>query len=256
MIGVSLLASATTASSSGLDPASRPTRTGVEVECLLNHLPLLVDLDGVHAGVAARVLVLSDSPLERFVDILKPIREDVVKPDKRRETDASALQIVDQLFEVDRPAGVLGRMDLDLSVPANRKVALSPSRDFVQLRCIRSSPGLAHIMGGRTRLIWIIHADDIDFLASLQGFARSRSLPPLPPPVEVDQNNLLEHLREIAYRLSRGAGRVKSIKPLPPINDDAFLVIERDNFEGAAAAAAPPCHGPPVTHMLQVSRLA
>jgi hypothetical protein len=63
---------------------------------------------GYTQGVAARVLVLSDRPLERFVEYPEADPRGCREPDKRRETDAAALQIVDQLLEVDRAAGVLG----------------------------------------------------------------------------------------------------------------------------------------------------
>ena len=84
MIGVSLSASATTASSSGLEPASRPNpiRTP-EFEDLLDDLPLLIDLDGIHAHVTARVLVLRDRRAECLVDVLDPVLKDVSKPDQR-----------------------------------------------------------------------------------------------------------------------------------------------------------------------------
>ena len=53
MIGVSLLAIADTASSSGLLPASRPKPYCAEVQHFLDHLALLVHLDRIDAAVLA-----------------------------------------------------------------------------------------------------------------------------------------------------------------------------------------------------------
>ena len=72
---------------------------------------------------------------------------------QRRQADAAELQVVDQLLEVDRAAGVLGRMNLDLSVLADREVALPPSGDFVQLGGIADGPAAPCRGAERTRLI-------------------------------------------------------------------------------------------------------
>ena len=85
------------------------------------------------------------------------MREDVAKPDQRRQADATALQIVDQLLQVDRPARVLGRMDLDLPVLADREVSVPPPGDLVQLGGIGNGPGLAHVVGGTSLGKRMIH---------------------------------------------------------------------------------------------------
>src|SRR5580704_6392101 len=73
-------------------------------------------------------------------------------------------QIVDQLLEVDRTAGVLGRMDLDLAVVADREVSLAPSGDLVQLGSVGGGPALAHAKRGTRPADGMIHAShDIDF---------------------------------------------------------------------------------------------
>ena len=86
MIGVSLSASATTASSSGLRAGFEAEAVGpAEVEHLLDDLPLLVDLDRIDAEVAALVLVLRDRGLEGVVDVLQPVLQDVAEADQRRQ---------------------------------------------------------------------------------------------------------------------------------------------------------------------------
>ena len=105
MIGVSLSASAATASSSGFEPASRPKLNGrPNSQHFLDDLALLIDLDRVDADVTAGVFVLGDRALKRFVDVLQPMLQDVAEADQRRQADAAQLQVIDQLLEVDRAA--------------------------------------------------------------------------------------------------------------------------------------------------------
>ena len=44
-----------------------------EFQNLFHHLPLLVDLDGVHATVAALILVLCDSRVEGAMQLTQPV---------------------------------------------------------------------------------------------------------------------------------------------------------------------------------------
>ena len=120
-----------------------------ELEDFLHNLALLIDLDGIDTNVSPRVFMLGDGALEGFIDFLQPVLQDVPKPDERRQTDAAELQIVDQLFEIDRAAGVLGRVNPDLSVLADREVSVAPSGNFVQLGGIVDGPGLAHGVGAQ-----------------------------------------------------------------------------------------------------------
>ena len=107
MIGVSFDAIATTASSSGLLPASRPKRYGApKFEHLLDDLPLLVHLDRIDAAIASVVLVLRDRGLERVVDVAEAVSQDVAEADENGKVDAASLQVVDELLQIDRaPTG-------------------------------------------------------------------------------------------------------------------------------------------------------
>ena len=58
--------------------------------------------------------------------------------------DPAQLQVIDELLEVDRAVGLLGRVDLDLTVGANREVALAPAFHFVQLDTL----GVQELLGG------------------------------------------------------------------------------------------------------------
>src|SRR5580704_2482647 len=100
----------------------------------------LKPLQMIGVSLSASATTASNSGLERFVDVLEPMLQDVAKPDQRRQTHAAEPQIVDQLLEVDRSAGVLGRVDLDLAVLADREVSLPPSGDLVQLGGVGGGP--------------------------------------------------------------------------------------------------------------------
>src|SRR4029079_17676962 len=128
---------------------------------------LLVDLDGVDADVRARVLMLGDGGLEGLMDVLQPVRQDVAKPDECWQADATTLQVVYELLEIDRTIGILGWVDFDLPVCPDREVSLPPSLDFVQLRRIGDSPGLAHVMGGANTSGGVIHR-----VSMICGFGR------------------------------------------------------------------------------------
>jgi len=78
----------------------------------------------------------------------KPMLEHVAKADERRQGNTAHLQLVDQLFEVNRPAGLLRRMDVNVPVLADRKVPLAPSADLVQLGCIRRLPRFSDFVCG------------------------------------------------------------------------------------------------------------
>ncbi len=114
-----------------------------EVEHFLHHLPLLVDLDRVDAEVAAVVLVLRNRGLERRVDVRKPLPQDVAKPDEDRKADPAQLQVIDELLQIDRPLGIARRVDAQMPARRDRKIALPPAVDLVQLGRIADRPGIA-----------------------------------------------------------------------------------------------------------------
>jgi hypothetical protein len=116
-----------------------------ELQHLFNHLALLVDLDGVHAVVAALVFVLGDRHLERFVDFTQAVLENVGKPDENRQVDAAQNQRIHQLLQVDRPRGILFRVNAYVPVLANGKVALPPARDIVEVAGKLGSPSLGRL---------------------------------------------------------------------------------------------------------------
>ena len=104
-----------------------------EFQHLFHHLPLLVDLDGVDAAVFALVMVLGDGGLKGAVQLAQTVLQDVGEADQNGQVDAAQHQRVDQFLEVDRARGVLFRVDQDVPVVADRKIALAPTGDVVEI---------------------------------------------------------------------------------------------------------------------------
>ena len=119
-----------------------------EVEDLFDDLPLLVHLDGVDADVLAGVFVLGDGRLKGVVNVLQPVLQDVAEANQRRQADAAKLEMIDQLLQIDRPARLLRRMDLDVAVLADGEVSLPPAGDLVHLSGIDGGPGFSDVVCG------------------------------------------------------------------------------------------------------------
>ncbi len=119
-----------------------------EVEDFLDDLALLVDLDRIHAAVAAVVLVLGDRRLEGVVDVGQPVLEDVAEANEERDRDAACLQVVDELLEVDGARRIFRGVNLDVPAGVDREVAFAPTRHFIELVGVGDAPSFT----GRHRL--------------------------------------------------------------------------------------------------------
>ena len=51
--------------------------------------------------------------------------------------------MIDELLQIDPALGIFGGVDTDVSVGADREVALAPAVDFVELGRIGNRPGVA-----------------------------------------------------------------------------------------------------------------
>jgi hypothetical protein len=60
--------------------------------------------------------VLRDGRLKRFVNVFESMAQDVTKSHQRRKPDATQLQMIDQLLQVDRSIDFLCRMNFDVTV--------------------------------------------------------------------------------------------------------------------------------------------
>jgi hypothetical protein len=68
---------------------------------LLDHQPLLVDLDRVDGRVAAAVVVLGDRARERVVQALQAVAQDVREAHDDRRREVACLEPADHLVQVD-----------------------------------------------------------------------------------------------------------------------------------------------------------
>jgi hypothetical protein len=125
-----------------LEPASSPRpERAAELHQLLDHLVLLVHLDRIHAAVAPVVAVLADRVVEAADQRLHAALEDVGEAHEQRHAEAAALEILDQVVEIEvRAIRALGR-HLDVAGGVDPEVAARPARDVVQGRRIRGGPG-------------------------------------------------------------------------------------------------------------------
>ncbi len=90
--------------------------------------------------------MLRDGRLKRLVDVLQAMPQDVSKPHERRQADASQLQVIDQLLQVDRPVGLLCRVNLDVTVLADRKVPLPPAGNFIHFGGVDRGPRITDVV--------------------------------------------------------------------------------------------------------------
>ena len=150
MIGVVLSAIATTARSSGFEPGFEAEVVRLpEVVDFFDDLPLLVDLDRVHAAVATLVLMLGDGVLKRGVDVAEAMFQDVSESDEHRKADAAELEAIDELLQVDGSGRILGRVDLHVTVVVDREVAVAPASHFIELAGVVHAPGARGRCGRR-----------------------------------------------------------------------------------------------------------
>ncbi len=113
-----------------------------EGDDLLDHVPLLVDLDRVDGGVAAGVAELANRRRERLAERLDATLEDVGEAEEHRERDALLLEVDGDLEEVERALGGVGVGAHD-DVPrlVDVEEAGAPSFDVVQLLRVVDVPG-------------------------------------------------------------------------------------------------------------------
>ena len=163
-MGVSTpLVSANTASSSGLLPASSPKLCPLpKFKHLFDDVPLLVHLDRVHAVVVAGVAVLGARFLERARDLGNAVLKDVREAEQEWRLNAASADLIDEVFEVDGPLGVLIGVDRNVTLFVDPEVSLTPVLDAVGFERVVEFPGGVNVGGIGT--------------ATVEGLAHQRSL--------------------------------------------------------------------------------
>src|SRR5690606_36156513 len=116
-----------------------------EGDDLLDDVALLIDLDRVDRGVPALVVELADRGPEPLREPDDARAQDVREAKEQREPDALGLQVHRHLEEVQPAIRITGRVDGDVPLLVDAKVADPPAVDVVQLAGIVYRP--AHRFG-------------------------------------------------------------------------------------------------------------
>ena len=109
---------------------------------LFDHQALLVDLDGKHRGIAVAVVVLRDGGAEGFREMAQTVREDVGEADDHRRVQVARLEPLHHLVQIDLAARVHARPDHHVALVVDRKVALAPGLDLIQIERLLDLPGV------------------------------------------------------------------------------------------------------------------
>jgi hypothetical protein len=118
-----------------------------ELDDLLDHGPVLVDLDRVHAAVLALVPVLLDRSVEGAADELDAGAEDVGEAQQDGQLDAATGELVDELLHVDLAAALATRGDDHVALFADAEVTAAPPRDVVGVEGVGGGPPAQRIVG-------------------------------------------------------------------------------------------------------------
>ena len=113
-----------------------------ELDDFLDDMALLVDLDGINAGVAATVVVFGDGGFESFMDLADAVLQDVGEAHEHWQADAAHDEFIDEFLEIDLLVFALGGEDGDVSVIVDAEVPLAPIPDVVDVGGILNAPRL------------------------------------------------------------------------------------------------------------------
>src|SRR5262249_42333263 len=111
-----------------------------EVTDFLDDVPLLIDLDRVDAAVFALIVELAHGGLEGVVDLADAMPQNVGEAKEDRQLDAARLELFDQVEQVNRLIGTLGRVYGDVAGLVDGKVTFAPVSDAVRLQGVADLP--------------------------------------------------------------------------------------------------------------------
>ena len=114
--------------------------TAAVLDHLLHDVPLLVDLDRVHAAVPAAVIVVLDRRGEGVMDLLQAVLENPVEAQQDRQVQTPHLQAVNQLLHVHGLVCPTFGMHPQMAAGPDREIALSPPGHIVQLGRVDDAP--------------------------------------------------------------------------------------------------------------------
>jgi hypothetical protein len=110
------------------------------VEDLLDHFAELIDLQRKDGAIDAAVVVLADGALERAVERLDAMAEEILKADQDRRGEVHRLRFADDVDDRNGDAFALQRRDGDVTVRCDVEVSGAPAVDHVQRACVFHRP--------------------------------------------------------------------------------------------------------------------
>jgi hypothetical protein len=119
-----------------------------ETHEVLDQEAVLVDLDRVHAAILALVVVLFDGLVEDRGEHVYAAPHDVGEAQQDGGVNSPALQLADQLVQVDPAEAWTGRCDHQVSLVVGVKEALPPAGDVVEVEAVFGGPAAQGIVGG------------------------------------------------------------------------------------------------------------
>src|SRR5262249_13316681 len=137
-----------------------------KLEYFFYHLPLLVDLDRVHAAIVPLVVVLGHRRREDVVNLTQAVLENVGEADQNRKVDASENQRVDQRFQFDRTRWLLGRMNAGVAFGVDGKIAFAPTGNIIKVAGVFGRPAFRRLQHDRA-----LPAISLQISSSLLSFA-------------------------------------------------------------------------------------
>ncbi len=102
------------------------------VQDFLHHLAQLVHLDGKHAAKLSLIIELRDGTLERLVQRLDAVAQNVLEPDEQRKLQPARLRLLDHIGQIHRHARVLQRPRHDVSGVVDVVILRAPAMDVVK----------------------------------------------------------------------------------------------------------------------------
>ena len=116
-----------------------------ELQHFFHNLPLLIDLDGVHATIFALVAMFGDGGLKSPVQFAQAVLQNAGETHQHRQRDAAQHQGIDQLFQIDGALRILGGMHAQVAAAVHRKVALAPTGHVVEFAGVLRCPSLRRL---------------------------------------------------------------------------------------------------------------
>ena len=102
------------------------------VQNFLHDFAQLVHLDRKHAAIFSLIIEFRDGILERLVDGLDAMPQNILKPDEQRKFQPAAFRLLDHVREIHRRARVLQRRGDDVAGVVDVKILRAPALDVVK----------------------------------------------------------------------------------------------------------------------------